>query len=80
MAPSSTKVILVDKDSVTVLLPRQYKHSYYELNDLQYNLYLSRVKEETEKDRLRVNREKEDVEQELARRKEAQKGTDLLIS
>ena len=77
---SVTKLILLEKDSVNFLLPRKFKHSYYEFNDLQYNLYLSRVKEEAEKDKLRVNREKQEVEQELARRKEAQEGTSSFIS
>ena len=62
-----TRAIFVEKKSVSVLRPKELEYKYYEMNDLQFNLYSARVKEETEKDRLRVSTEKQTMLEEMNR-------------
>ena len=79
MDQATTKAIFIEKDSVTVLRPHNFKRTYYELTDLQYNLFVRRVKEETEKDRLEVISHKSGLLQELNQRSRVEEGAPLLI-
>ena len=80
MDQGTMKAIFVQKGQVTVFHPHQFNHRYYELTDLQYNLFLTRVKDETEKDKVKVSREKEDLLREMNQIRQAEEGTIPLIS
>jgi inorganic pyrophosphatase/exopolyphosphatase len=74
-----TRAIFVEKNSVTVLRPRELQYKYYEMNDLQFNLFSARVKEETENDRLKVTKEKEAILEQMNRIQEARGSSDIMI-
>ena len=80
MDRTASRVIFLDKDGVTVLRPHQFQYKYFELTDLQYNLFMIRVKEETDKDRLEVDRHKADLLRQLNQQQQAEEGTTLLIA
>ena len=76
---NTTRAIFVEKDSVTVLRPRELKYKYYEMDDLQFNLYSARVKEETEKDKVKVNKQKQAILEEMNRIQEVRGSSDIII-
>ena len=76
---NTTRAIFVENNSVSVLRPRELKYKYYEMDDVQFNLYRARVKEETEKDILRVDREKNEVLDEMDRIQQARDSSDIMI-
>ena len=74
-----TRAIFVQNNSVSVLRPRDLKYKYYEMNDLQFNVFCARVKEETEKDKLKVIEQKEAMLEEMNRIQEARDRSYIMI-
>ena len=79
ISPDIKRAIFIERDSVTILRPEQSMYRYYELNDLQFNVYTAKVREETEKDKLQVAEEKKTMLKEINQRLQADNRRSWLI-
>ena len=68
------KLLFITRDGITTLRARDFQHKYYEMTDIQFNLYTKLVKEEVENDKNSIQEKKKEILEDLNRSLRIQNG------